>query len=61
MSISVLLTEDKTTKRTIRFAEDVNEDEDKILGTIYVPKKTLNEIGYKAGDELEVTLSVKKG
>ena len=59
--ISVLLTEDKTTKRTIRFAEDVKEDEDKILGTIYVPKKTLNEIGYKEGDELEVTLSVKKG
>lgn len=59
--ISVLLTEDKTTKRTIRFAEDVKEDEDKILGTIYVPKKTLNEIGYQEGDELEVTLSVKKG
>lgn len=61
MSISVLLTEDKTTKRTIRFAEDVNEDEDKILGQIYVPKKTLNEIGYTEGDQLEVTLSVKKG
>lgn len=61
MSISVLLTEDKVTKRTIRFLEDFNEDEDKILGTIYVPKKTLNKIGYQEGDELEVTLSVKKG
>jgi len=61
MSISVLLTEDKITKRTVRFAEDIKEDEEKILGQIYVPKKTLNEIGYEKGDELEVTLSVKKG
>lgn len=59
--ISVLLTEDKTTKRTIRFAEDVKEDKDKILGQIYVPKDTLDKIGYTKGDELEVTLSVKKG
>lgn len=61
MSISVFLSEDKKTKRTIRFSEDIKEYEDKILGQIYVPKKTLNEIGYKEGDELEVTLSVKKG
>lgn len=61
MSISVLLSEDKVTKRTLRFAEDVKEDEDKILGTIYVPKNTLEKIGYTKGDELEVTLSVKKG
>mgnify|MGYP000897812238 CR=1 FL=1 len=59
--ISVLLTKDKVTKRTLRFAEDIKDDEDKILGQIYVPKKTLNEIGYKEGDKLEVTLSVKKG
>lgn len=60
MSISVLLTEDKVTKRTIRFAEDIKEDEDKILGTVYVPKATLDKIGYEKGDELEVTLSIKK-
>lgn len=60
MSISVLLTEDKVTKRTIRFAEDIKEDEDKILGTIYVPKATLDKIGYEKGDKLEVTLSIKK-
>lgn len=60
MSISVLLTEDKVTKRTVRFAEDIKEGEDKILGQIYVPKDTLDKIGYEKGNELEVTLSIKK-
>lgn len=51
---------EKETKNTIRFKEVVADmlDTPKV-GTIYVPKATLKEIGYKQGAQLIIDLSVK--
>lgn len=50
---------EKATKNTIRF-EEILESELAApkVGTIYVPKSTLAEIGWKEGDEL--TISIEK-
>lgn len=51
---------EKDTKNTIRFKEIgdgplyVNK-----IGVIYIPKSTLAELGYKAGQLLEVSVDVK--
>ena len=51
---------EKDTKNTIRFKEVVNGPLDvPQLGTIYVPKTTLKEIGYEPGKQLTVDLYVK--
>lgn len=58
--MEVRLQMEKATKNTIRFAEvlDGPFDTPKI-GTIYVPKATLKEIGYAEGKELVVKLSAE--
>lgn len=50
----------KMTKNTIRF-EEVLESEFAApkIGTIYVPKSTLGELGYKEGNKLVLTVEVK--
>lgn len=50
---------EKETKNTIRFKEVVADmlDTPKV-GTIYVPKSTLKEIGYTVGKQLIMDLSV---
>lgn len=51
---------EKDTKNTIRFKEVVNGPLDiPQLGTVYVPKTTLKEIGYEVGKQLVVDLYVK--
>ena len=51
---------EKDTKNTIRFKEVVGGPLDTpTIGTIYVPKSTLKEIGYEVGKQLVVDLSTK--
>ena len=49
---------EKATKNTIRFKEsDVGPLDVARIGTLYVPKATLKELGYNEGDKLVVNLS----
>ena len=52
---------EKATKNTIRF-EEVLESELQApkIGTLYVPKSTLGEIGWKEGKPLTVEISIDK-
>lgn len=57
--VTVKLEMEKDTKNTIRFKEVVPGPLDTPkLGTIYVPKTTLKEIGYEPGKELLVDLHI---
>lgn len=59
-NVTVSFTVEKVTKNTIRFTEKLtNEYATPIIGTIYVPKATLGQIGYTDGKELCVTLVAK--
>lgn len=50
---------EKDTKSTIRFKEVVPGPLDTPkVGTIYVPKSTLKEIGYEVGKQLTMELSI---
>ena len=52
---------EKDTKNTIRFKETgVGPLDVPKIGTIYVPKVTLKEIGYEAGNELKVSIAAIK-
>lgn len=51
---------EKDTKNTIRFKEaGVGPLDVPKIGTIYVPKVTLKELGYTAGGELKITIAAK--
>lgn len=51
---------EKDTKNTIRFREVVGGPLDTTkVGTIYVPKSTLKEIGYEVGKKLTMDLYIK--
>lgn len=52
--MTIIMYEEKQTKNTVRFTE--NSETPKI-GTIYVPKTTLQEIGYKSGMALHVAMA----
>lgn len=59
--MTIRMTMEKATKNTIRFAEVLASELDAPkLGTIYVPKSTLAEIGWKEGDTLEISIGVTK-
>ncbi len=59
--VSVCMRVQKSTKNTIRFEEITpTEIAAPKLGTIYVPKSTLNEIGWSEGKNIYVTLQVSK-
>ena len=48
---------EKETKNTIRFKEVLDGPLDApSIGTLYVPKQTLKQIGYKEGNKLIVEL-----
>lgn len=57
----VVFTMEKATKNTIRF-EEVLESELTApkVGSVYVPKATLGEIGWKEGDVLTIDISVDR-
>jgi hypothetical protein len=51
---------EKETKGTIRFKEvTAGPLEPNKVGTIYVPKATLKELGYAEGHKLEMALNLK--
>lgn len=59
--MTIRMTMEKATKNTIRFVEVLASELDAPkLGTIYVPKSTLGEIGWKEGDTLEIAVDVVK-
>lgn len=51
---------EKATKNTIRF-EEILESELAApkIGSVYIPKSTLGEVGWKEGDTLVLEVSVK--
>lgn len=56
--MKITLTMEKATKNTIRFEEVLaNELDAPKIGSIYVPKATLGEIGWKEGDTLTIEIS----
>ena len=52
--MTILMREEKQTKNTVRFTEN---SETPKLGTLYIPKTTLQELGYKSGMALHVTMA----
>jgi len=59
-NLNVTFEFEKDTKNTIRFKEALNGPLDVAqIGTLYVPKATLKQIGYQEGQKLVVNLSAK--
>lgn len=57
--MKLTFTKDKMTKNTVRFTEVVDDDLSMpMVGTMYVSKAALHELGYKDGDKLTVELNV---
>lgn len=56
--MKVTFTMEKATKNTIRF-EEVLESELAApkIGSIYIPKSTLGELGWKEGDQITIELN----
>lgn len=51
--------EEKDTKNTIRFAEVVSDELDtQKIGTIYVNKQVLRELGWQRGNALKVSVEI---
>jgi hypothetical protein len=61
MNMEVTMRMEKATKNTIRF-EEVLESELAApkIGSIYIPKSTLGEIGWKEGLELTISIDITK-
>lgn len=58
--VAVSFEMEKDTKNTIRFKEVVGGPLDTPkVGTIYVPKSTLKEIGYEVGKKLLIEVHVE--
>lgn len=58
--MTVKFTMEKATKNTIRFTEIRESDLDASkVGTVYVPKATLKELGWSEGKVLTVDLNVE--
>lgn len=51
----------KETKGTICFKEVVKDGSAPIIGTLYVPKKTLGIMGYEPGDGITIDVNLEKG
>ena len=50
--------EERETKGTIRFAEVVGDLEEPVVGTLYVRKGALSQLGWERGQTLTVTIEV---
>ena len=58
-TVTINLTPEKITKNTVRFSEQLeSEFAAPTIGTIYVPKATLGQLGYSNGDNLVLTLAI---
>ena len=59
--MTVKFSQEKVTKNTIKFAEVLENDLDAAkIGTLYVQKATLKEIGWTDGKQLIVDLTVQE-
>ena len=59
-TVTVTMAEEKQTKNTVRFAEKLESEYDApVIGTLYVPKATLKQIGYAGNGEIVLEISVK--
>jgi len=57
----VVFTMEKATKNTIRFGEVLESElAAPKVGSIYVPKSTLGELGWKEGNNLVLTVEAEK-
>lgn len=60
-TMTISMNMDKETKNTIRFTEILkSKDDEAKVGTIYVPKATLEAIGWKDGKALKLTVTAAK-
>lgn len=51
---------EKVTKNTVRFEEVLeNEFQQPVIGSIYIPKATLGQIGYADGKRLVITVELE--
>jgi len=58
--MEITLKMEKATKNTIRFEEVLeNELNAPKIGSIYIPKSTLSELGWKEGKTLTIKMEVK--
>lgn len=58
--MEITLKMEKATKNTIRFEEVLeNELQAPKIGSIYVPKATLGEIGWEEGKEIKITIATE--
>jgi len=52
--VVVMVDEDHETARTRRFKEEVAPDDEPVIGQLYIPKRTLKELGSPRRIEVEV-------
>lgn len=58
-TVGVSFKVDRVTRNTVRFEEELGSELDSPkIGTLYVPKATLAQLGYQEGDHLAVELSL---
>lgn len=58
-NVTVTLVPEKVTKNTVRFTEQLeSEFAAPTIGTIYIPKATLGQLGYSNGNNLVLTLAI---
>ena len=55
--VKVGFTMERETKNTVRFAEIIADEQGTPkIGTIYIPKTTLDEMGWTEGQEITIAL-----
>ena len=52
--VVIMVDEDHETTRTRRFREEVAPDDEPTIGTLYLPKRTLKDLGSPRRIEIEV-------
>ncbi len=59
--MQIIFAAEKATKNTVRFAEVLaSETGTPKVGTVYVPKTTLTEMGFKDGQKLVLEFTVQE-
>lgn len=49
---------ERATKNTIRFNEILDDHDEIYIGSVYVQKSTLEDMGYEYGDHLELEVRI---
>ena len=58
--ITVILSPERTTKRSVRFQENLNDAKIGPLGAVYVKQDALRRLGWKHGQQIVVTVFVQE-